>query len=238
MNEATPARPSEDERWELLENLDAVLDRPLTVLSLVWLGLLLAEFITGLGWELQALTLVLWGLFILDYLLELWIAPDRLGYLRSHWIGAIALVLPALRLLAIFRAFRALRSLRLVRTVSLGRTVTSTNRALKAVRSFLGARQLGYVLASYLLVMVSGGAAIHFLESSGERSGGGLGNFGDALWWSAMMMTTMGSDYWPHTWEGRVVAWLLAVYAFVVFGYITASLASHFIRSESQARRR
>jgi voltage-gated potassium channel len=238
MNEATPARPSEDERWELLENLDAVLDRPLTVLSLVWLGLLLAEFITGLGRELQALTLILWGLFILDYLLELWIAPDRLGYLRSHWIGAIALALPALRLLAIFRAFRALRSLRLVRTVSLGRTVTSTNRALKAVRSFLGARQLGYVLTSYLLVMVSGGAAIHFLEGSGESASGGLRNFGDALWWSAMMMTTMGSDYWPHTWEGRVIAWLLAVYAFVVFGYITASLASHFIRSESQARRR
>jgi voltage-gated potassium channel len=44
-----------------------------------------------------------------------------------------------------------------------------------------------------------------------------------------MVITTLGSDYWPHTTEGRVLCFLLALYAFTVFGYITASLASFFI---------
>ncbi len=39
-----------------------------------------------------------------------------------------------------------------------------------------------------------------------------------------MIMTTMGS--WPQTPEGRVLCLLLAVYAFAVFGYVTAMLAA------------
>lgn len=42
-------------------------------------------------------------------------------------------------------------------------------------------------------------------------------------------MTTMGSVYWPETPEGRILCLLLALYAFAVFGYVTATLASYFI---------
>lgn len=44
-----------------------------------------------------------------------------------------------------------------------------------------------------------------------------------------MIMTTMGSQYWPQTAEGRVLCLFLAIYAFSVFGYVTAFLASIFI---------
>ncbi len=43
------------------------------------------------------------------------------------------------------------------------------------------------------------------------------------------MMTTMGSDYFPKSTEGGVTALLLAVYAFAIFGYITATVASAII---------
>jgi voltage-gated potassium channel len=39
----------------------------------------------------------------------------------------------------------------------------------------------------------------------------------------------MGSEYWPKTPEGRVLCFLLALYAFAVFGYVTATLATFFI---------
>jgi voltage-gated potassium channel len=42
-------------------------------------------------------------------------------------------------------------------------------------------------------------------------------------------MTTMGSEYWPQTPEGRVLCLILALYAFAVFGYVTATLATFFI---------
>ena len=48
-----------------------------------------------------------------------------------------------------------------------------------------------------------------------------------------MTMTTMGSDYFPRTLEGRVLGWLLALYAFTVFGYITATIASLFIARDA-----
>ena len=40
------------------------------------------------------------------------------------------------------------------------------------------------------------------------------------------------SEYWPKTVEGRILGWLLAVYAFAVFGYITATIASFFIAQD------
>ena len=44
-----------------------------------------------------------------------------------------------------------------------------------------------------------------------------------------MVMTTLGSDFWPRSLEGRALCFLLALYAFAVWGYITASLATFFL---------
>lgn len=53
-----------------------------------------------------------------------------------------------------------------------------------------------------------------------------------------MLLTTMGSEYWPRSSEGRLVCLLLSVYAFAVFGYITATLASYFDGSDAAEERR
>ncbi|MDD4250509.1 MAG: potassium channel protein, partial [Methanosarcina sp.] len=45
----------------------------------------------------------------------------------------------------------------------------------------------------------------------------------------------IGSDYWPKTAEGRILTFLLSVYAFAIFGYITAALASLLIGKEKEA---
>ena len=61
-------------------------------------------------------------------------------------------------------------------------------------------------------------------------------SYGEALWWTSMIMTTLGSEYWPRTAEGRILGWLLALFAFAVFGYITATLASFFVGQDAQER--
>jgi voltage-gated potassium channel Kch len=71
------------------------------------------------------------------------------------------------------------------------------------------------------------------LERTAE--GGGLRSYGDALWWTAMLLTTLGAGYEPITPEGRLLAWLLALFAFSVFGYVTASFASLFVQQDQQA---
>ena len=47
-------------------------------------------------------------------------------------------------------------------------------------------------------------------------------------------ITTIGSDYWPSTPEGRLLCLLLSVYGLAVFGYVTAALASFFIGRDIQ----
>jgi voltage-gated potassium channel len=58
---------------------------------------------------------------------------------------------------------------------------------------------------------------------------GGFANYADALWWTGMLLTTMGSEIWPRSLEGRILCFLLSLYGFAVFGYITASFASFFV---------
>ncbi len=61
--------------------------------------------------------------------------------------------------------------------------------------------------------------------ASAARAGAGLDSYGEAVSWTAMVLTTMGTDYFPKTAEGRLLCWLLAagcwllaLYAFAVFG--------------------
>jgi voltage-gated potassium channel len=49
-----------------------------------------------------------------------------------------------------------------------------------------------------------------------------------------MVMTTMGSQYWPQTFEGRGLCVFLALYAFAVFGYVTATLATFFVGRDAE----
>ena len=57
----------------------------------------------------------------------------------------------------------------------------------------------------------------------------GLKSYGHALWWTAMLLTSIGSDYFPQTAEGRLLCLLLAIYGFAVFGYRVATLSSFFV---------
>jgi voltage-gated potassium channel len=233
------------ERERLLRQVATALDRPMTVLAFVWLGLLVVDLTRGLTGWLAALNNLIWGVFVLHFAVEFLIAPRKGRYLRRNWLTAVALVLPALRVLRVFRAFRALRAARAVRGTGLVRVLTSLNRGMAAARKALRRRGFGYVVLVTALVTFAGAAGMFAFENPtalreqgyGEVAdrGGGLASYGEAVWWTAMTMTTMGADYFPKTPEGRLFGWLLAVYAFAVFGYITATLASFFIGRERQS---
>jgi voltage-gated potassium channel len=77
-----------------------------------------------------------------------------------------------------------------------------------------------------------------FFESPASMAGDGgtgggsrLGDYGEAFWWTAYTMTT-GAPHAPATAEGKVIGWLLSLFGLGVFGYLTATLASHFIERD------
>lgn len=53
-----------------------------------------------------------------------------------------------------------------------------------------------------------------------------------------MMMTSIGSSYFPFTPLGRILCWLMALYGLSVFGYITAAVAGHFVGQDKSAEAR
>lgn len=199
------------------------------VLSGVWLVLLVIEFTRGQSRALEVLGTVIWAIFIAEFALRLALAPRRLSFVARNWLTVLSLLLPALRL---FRALRLLRAARAVRGLRLVRLVGGANRGMNTLRAAMKRRGLGYVLALTLVVTLLGAAGMQALE--GQVSPESFGGFGDALWWTAMIMTTMGSEGWPRTVEGRLLCVGLSIYAFAVFGYITAAFASFFVDRDRQ----
>lgn len=219
------------ERRGVLAQLEGWMETPMLVLGLVWLALMLWEYVRGIGPLLEAVAGVIWIIFILDFALKFALAPDKTDYLKSNWLTLVALVVPALRVFRIFRVVRVLRAARAARGLRLVRVVTSLNRGMRALGASMGRRGFGYVVALTALVTLAGAAGMYAFENGVE---GGLTTYGEALWWTAMIMTTMGSTYWPQTPEGRVLCLLLALYSFAVFGYVTATLATFFVGRDAE----
>ena len=226
------ARLLTDQRYELLQQLEDWLEVPMLVLGFVWLTLLLVELIWGLSPLFEAFGMAIWGVFILDFGVKFALAPHKLTYLRRNWLTAVALLAPALRVLRIARVGRLLRAGSATRGVRLVRIVTSLNRGMKALAATMGRRGFGYVTLLSAVVIVAGAAGMFAFEKDVP---GGLTTYGAALWWTAMLLTSLGSEYWPRTSEGRILCFLLALYGFAVFGYVTATLATFFIGRDAES---
>ena len=96
-------------------------------------------------------------------------------------------------------------------------------------------RGVGYLVVLTALVAIKGAAGMYRFELEAPGNPG-FPDYGTALWWTAMLLTTMGSDYWPRTPEGRLLCLLLSVYAFAVFGYVTAAIAAYFVDQDKSER--
>jgi voltage-gated potassium channel len=211
-----------ERRSRMLGQFEAWLTVPMIVLSLVWLLLIIHELVWGSSQFLQWLNLAIWCVFIVEFLIRIAIAPEKLSFLRNNWLGLLAIAAPAVRLLTIFKLLPLTRSLALVRVVA------AANGATNVIRRTLSRRGLGYALASTIVVLFLGAAGEYHFESRAGAEGG-FNSFADSLWWTAMILTTMGSGAWPQTVEGRILCVMLAVYGFVMFGYITANIAAYFL---------
>jgi voltage-gated potassium channel len=227
------APAARDEREELLDQVADLLERPMIVLSFVWLVLVVLDLAGYKSRLLETASNAIWVVFVLDFVLRFVIAPRKGAFLKANWLTAVSLLAPALRLLRIARLVRALRAARAARGLRLLRVVSTANRGLRTARHTLARRGLGYVLFINGVVLFLGAGGMLALERTAE--GGGLRSYGDALWWTAMLLTTLGAGYEPITPEGRLLAWLLALFAFSVFGYVTASFASLFVQQDQQA---
>jgi voltage-gated potassium channel len=183
-SDSTPAR-TERLRWRTLRRLERRLATPMAFLGLAWLGLFAFDMTVGVNPLLTGLSTAIWLLFILDFIVRLTLAPNRLAYVRGNWLTALSLLVPALRIGRLFVAARTLRAVSAARGLRLVRAVTSLNRGMGALGATMRRRGVAYVVVLTIAVTLAGAAGMYALEPR-AGAGSGFSNFGDALWWTAL----------------------------------------------------
>jgi voltage-gated potassium channel len=158
-----------------------------------------------------------WGVFGVDLLVRVVLAESRWVYLRRNWFDVVSVVLPFLR---------PLRALRVVLALNvLGRRGGS----------FARGRVVASVAASVAVVGVI--AALAVLDAERGKPGANIETIGDALWWSAATICTVGyGDRVPATPEGRLIAVTLMATGIALLGVVTAALASWFVEKIAQVQ--
>lgn len=164
----------------------------------------------------EAVNLVVWAVFVVDYAAALWVAPEKGRFVRGHLLELVA-ILPV----DFLRAARALRVVRLVRVLRLGIVF---GRAYRTLGGVLGTNGLGRAVVVVVVVILLAGLSIQTVEPE-------IGTVGDGLWWAFVTATTVGyGDISPATPGGRLIALVLMTVGIGLIGLITGSVATFFLR--------
>jgi voltage-gated potassium channel len=198
------------QRWERRSEVPLLLLALAFVVAYAW-PVLDQRLDPSLRSVLEAASWTVWVAFVLDFAARLYLADERQRYAVTHWYDVALIVLPMLR------------PLRLLRLLAFARVL---NRS--AVGSLVG-RVTTYVAGT--AVMALGLGAVAVLDAEQDAPGANITTFGDALWWSATTVTTVGyGDHFPVTTTGRFVAVALMVVGIACIGAITAGVAAWLVR--------
>ena len=213
------------------ERYVAATDVPLLVLAVLWLPVLILPWVMTLSPDVAesftAIDYMVWAAFAVDYMIRIYLAPNRKHFFTHNLVDLIVVIVPFLR---------PLRALRVVRVLELGRVVAIATEALQRARNILTHRGLHYVLLAVLVIMLVCSWLVLLFER--HAHGATIRNFPDALWWSIVTVTTVGyGDTYPVTGAGRGVAVVLMLVGIGLIGVLTATVASFFVRQDTDDER-
>jgi voltage-gated potassium channel len=213
-------------------------DWPLMVIAVGSLPLLLLELKRDVlpsadRTFLRVTNLLVLAAFLIDYLVELALARNRSVYVRREWMSLMIVVsqafavIPSLAGFGVLRVFRGARLFRLtalgLRAAAIGGAAALDGRRL--IREHAAALAMGVAGLTWLT------SASTFTITEDVGVNGRVHSFGDALWWSASTITTVGyGDVYPVTFVGRVIGVFTMVVGVSTFALVTAKLAQFLVR--------
>lgn len=201
----TDRPPTRRQRWERATN------PPLMVLAVLFLLLYAWRVLdtdasptldSGLLWA----DIGIWAVFAVDFAVRLRLSTDRVRFVRKHPLDLLVVLVPPFR------------PLRLVRAALL--LLDTLNRATKP-----RTRLVTFVASSSLLILLLSSLAFFDAEYGAPESK--IKTFGDALWWSAVSVTTVGyGDVYPVTTEGRLVSLVLMTLGIGLISFAIGTMTS------------
>jgi voltage-gated potassium channel len=162
-----------------------------------------------------ALMIAAWAAFAVDYVVRWRLSGQRLGFVRTHWLDTVVLVLPLLRPLRFVKLYEALQ------------------RRHGEPRLPLHARVMVYSGMSTVLLGFTGALAV-YQQERGAR-GSTMRSFGDAVWWACSTLSTVGyGDVTPVTPVGRLIAVGVMAVGLALLGAVTGTFASWLLQTFSR----
>ncbi|MEU7142968.1 ion channel [Nocardia sp. NPDC046473] len=199
-------------RRQAWEQVTAV---PMVALAVLFLGVY-AWFVldTGASPQLDAwlerVDVVIWALFAADFLMRFGLSTRRWQFLRTHPVELLIVLVPP------FRPLRLVRAAVLVLGTLNRHTLTHRTR----LAVFVGT-------SSVLILFL---CSLAFFDAEYGAEGSKVLNFGDALWWSAVSVTTVGyGDVYPVTVEGRLISLVLMTFGIGIISFAIGTTTSWVI---------
>ncbi len=219
------ARGKVDDRTLAVEQFERRASGPMTVVGIAWaviLVIVLTGAVKGTTNEtLVAVLFILWAVVVVEYLARLVMSPDTKDYVSRRKVEPALVAVPALQYWRLF----GLEKVGLVLTEGVLR-----------VRAILLHRGLFRVLIAATVLLFLGAWLVMLAEANAK--GSNIHNYGNALWWGIVTVTTVGyGDRFPVTALGRVVAVVLMLVGIGLIGVLTATVASFFVAEHTDANK-
>lgn len=206
------------------------------VLALISVALLVIEIAAELAPEdlrfLQAVDVTIALVFLAEWLLRLWRAPDRKAFAKKWWWELLASI-PITNDLA--QALRGLRLLRLVRALRILRMIRFAVRLrvlLLHSQRFFGHTHLIAIATTVMGIVLTATIGFHYFEREVNEN---VRTLWDSFWWAMTTVTTVGyGDIVPVTTGGRLVAIGLMLAGIGTLGAFTATIANWVLRGRGE----
>ncbi|MFD4460708.1 potassium channel family protein [Nocardia sp. NPDC058480] len=206
MNSSTTERPlTRRQRWERATNLPLMVLAVVFVIMYAW-RVLDTDVSPRLDTGLLLADIAIWAVFFVDFAVRLWLSGERLRFIRKHPLDLLVVLVPP------FRPLRLLRASLLL--------LDALNRA-----THPRTRLVTFVATSSVLILLL--SSLAFFDAEYGAPDSKIETFGDALWWSAVSVTTVGyGDVYPVTTEGRLVSLVLMTLGIGLISFAIGTMTS------------
>jgi voltage-gated potassium channel len=208
-----PKLASIGSRWEKASNT------PMAVLGLAYLAIYSIQVIYRdnytLVTQLEVVSISIFVIFTADVVFRFVASISPLNFLKRNWLEILAITLPFLRVLRVFRVVIAIRGIK----GFFQNRVNATG---------------AYILMLVPLTWFTGAIAVLDAESSNPNAL--ITNLREALWWSLSTITTVGyGDKYPTTLEGELVAAVLMITGIALFSAGAGMFASWILADKKKS---
>lgn len=232
----TPPPGSGKRHWHFRHDIVSVMNfivLILSVLLIVWISIDTFENIEFLQSK-SYMTFQLWvcGFFILDFFVELWFSQDKWSLFKRRIIFLL-LSIPYLNIINYLEIPLSHDAIYFVRFIPLARGAL----AMSIVIGYLSSDAVTSLFMSYITIMLMITyfcSLIFFQREYGVNPD--IQNYWNALWWTAMNLTTVGCYINPMTLAGKIIAVILPVCGMIMFPLFTVYLTNYVTQSMKKSQ--